>query len=55
MVYLGCYSSRPSLDMIKTITQILAVFIATAIAVAAAYFLYKLALELWCIIYGLIN
>ena len=54
MVYLGCYTSRPSLDMIKPITQILAVFIATAVAVAATYFLYKLALELWCIIYGLI-
>jgi len=38
--------------MIKTITlNVLAVLIAAA----AAYFLYKLALELWCIIYGLIN
>jgi hypothetical protein len=51
MVHLGCYSPRPSLDMIKTITQNA---LAVLIAVAAAYFLYKLALELWCIIYGLI-
>ena len=37
--------------MIKTITQNV---LAVLITVAAAYFLYKLALELWCIIYGLI-
>ena len=51
MVHLGCYTSRSSLDMIKTIAQNTFIVL---IAAAAVYFLYKLALELWCIIYGLI-
>jgi hypothetical protein len=37
--------------MIKTITQNV---LAVLLVAVAAFFLYKLALEMWCIIYGLI-